>query len=64
MRLRTILDPRVSREIGTMYGKREACASDYIAVPVILTFGTWSVLELLGKAQRAALARFTNTLSR
>lgn len=37
---------------------------EFVAVPAILTHGTWRILDLLPAEQVAALARFANTLEK
>lgn len=63
-RHRTILDPRVLKEVGNGHHQRPIQLSDYISVPAIDTFGTWRTLDLIPAEQLAALKRYTNGLAR
>jgi len=64
VRLRTILNPLSSRQIGTSYGKRAPLLSDYVAIPAVETFGTWPVEELINRDMRDGLACYANWMSR
>lgn len=63
MRLKTVLDPRQSAQIGSTYGKRDPKLTDYIAVPAILTYGTWPVEDLIDRGTRDNLAIYANWLN-
>lgn len=62
-RMRTILDPRVLKEVGSAPGKRPIVTSDYISVPAVATAGTWAMRDLLLPGQLRQLAIYTNKLA-
>lgn len=55
LRMKTILDPRVYDRIGYGPNRRRIRAEDYISVPVLLTYGSWKLGELLSMEDMAKL---------
>ena len=65
VRLKTVLHPRYANV--KQYDMPPLKASDFIAVPAIKTYGTWSVLDLISmddKAKMFGLVKFLEKQAR